>query len=55
MLGPILPFVSLKSLYPSFNEINSKEEISLLEDMVSIAFPNGIIYFYVGKVSSKLS
>ncbi|QQF51890.1 hypothetical protein HHI31_03220 [Campylobacter fetus subsp. venerealis] len=52
---PILPFVSLKSLYPSFNEINSKEEISLLEDMLSIAFPNGFIYFYVGKSSSKLS
>ncbi|AII14994.1 DnaA-binding chromosome replication initiation factor [Campylobacter iguaniorum] len=52
---PILPFVSLKSLYPSLGEINSKEEISLLEDMLSIAFPNGFVYFYVGKSSSKIS
>lgn len=52
---PILPFVSLKALYPLVTDINSKEEISLLEDMLSIAFPNGFIYFYIGKSSSKLS
>lgn len=52
---PILPFVSLRSLYPSFAEINSKEEINLLEDMLSIAFPNGFIYFYIGKTSAKIS
>ncbi|PPB60583.1 HobA family DNA replication regulator [Campylobacter hyointestinalis] len=52
---PILPFVSLRSLYPSLGEINSKEEISLLEDMLSIAFPNGYIYFYIGKSNSKFA
>ncbi len=51
---PILPFISLKSLYPRLNDINSKEEISLLDDMLSISFPNGFVYFYIGKSSSKL-
>ena len=31
-----------------------KEEISLLDDMLSISFPNGFVYFYIGKSSSKL-
>lgn len=52
---PILPFVSLRALYPAFKEINSKEEIILLEDMLSIVFPNGFTYFYIGRSNSKLS
>lgn len=50
---PILPFVSLKSLYPSLGDISSKEEISLLLDMLSLAFPNGYVFFYIGKSSDK--
>ena len=46
---PLLPFVSLRVLYPSIDEINSKEQIALLEDMLSSTFPNGYVYFYVGK------
>lgn len=52
---PYLPFVSLKALYPHINEINSKEEMQLLEDMLSISFSNGFMYFYIGKGSNKLS
>lgn len=51
---PILPFISLKSVYPKLNDINSKEEINLLDDMLGISFPNGYLYFYIGKSSSKL-
>ncbi|MGG7073338.1 HobA family DNA replication regulator [Campylobacter sp. 9BO] len=50
---PLLPFVSLKALYPSLDEINSSEQISLLEDMLSLAFPNGYVYFYIGKNIDK--
>ena len=52
---PFLPFISLHSLYPRINEINIKDELALLQDMLSISFPNGYMYFYVGKGSSKLS
>lgn len=49
---PILPFISLKSLYPNLNQIKTIEDMALLEDMLSIAFPNGYIYFYVGKTNT---
>ena len=50
---PVLPFFSLKALYPSFENIGSKEEVSLLLDMLSLAFPNGYVFFYVGKSAEK--
>ncbi|MDL0089114.1 HobA family DNA replication regulator [Campylobacter gastrosuis] len=53
LLRPLLPFVSLKSFYPNADELTSKEQILLLEDMLSIALPNGYVYFYIGKSSSK--
>ena len=52
---PVLPFFSLKSLYPSFDSISSKEEILLLLDMLSLAFPNGYVFFYIGKSNDKNS
>ena len=52
---PVLPFFSLKALYPSFENIGSKEEVSLLLDMLSLAFPNGYVFFYVGKSAEKSS
>lgn len=50
---PLLPFVSLKSLYPRLDELDSKESIMLLEDMLSITFPNGYVYFYIGKSADR--
>lgn len=52
---PVFPFFSLKALYPQINEMNSAEERLLLEDMLNIVFPNGFIYFYVGKPNSKFA
>lgn len=46
---PLLPFVSLRALYPALDEIISNEQISLLNDMLSLAFPNGYVFFYIGK------
>lgn len=45
---PHLPFLSLKSFFPDINSIKNNEDVELLEDMLSIAFPQGHIYFYVG-------
>ncbi|WP_331775880.1 HobA family DNA replication regulator [Sulfurospirillum sp. 1612] len=46
---PILPFVSLKALFPNLNTLKTKEDIELLENMLMQSFPNGYTYFYVGK------
>ncbi|NOX16558.1 MAG: hypothetical protein GXP61_11175 [Epsilonproteobacteria bacterium] len=46
---PLLPFVSLKSIYPLLNSIKTKEDIELLEDLLSQIFPQGYTYFFIGK------
>ncbi len=51
---PYLPFVSLKSFFPSLQSVKTNEDMELLEDMLSIAFPNGYIFFYIGQ-SNHLS
>lgn len=48
---PMLPFFSLRSLYPRLDELSGKEQADLLEDMLSITFANGFIYFYIGRSS----
>ncbi len=45
---PFLPFVDLKSFFPNLNSLKSSEDISLLEDLLSISFPNGYVFFYIG-------
>ena len=48
-IRPFLPFFSLRSLYPSLDEIETNEQKQLLKDMLSLAFPNGYLFFYIGK------
>ena len=48
---PLLPFISLKTFFPNLDSIRTNDEISLLEDMLSLSFPNGYTLFYVGKSS----
>ena len=50
---PFLPFFSLRSLYPAFDSIETNEQKQLLKDMLSLAFPNGYIFFYIGKSIDK--
>lgn len=45
---PFLPFVDLKSFFPNLNSIKTVEDIELLEDLLSISFPNGFTFFYIG-------
>jgi len=49
---PLLPFVSLKSIYPNLNNLKTKEDIELLENMLYQTFSNGFTYFYIGKNNS---
>jgi len=46
---PLLPFVALKTFFPNINELKGKEDIELLEDMLSQSFLNGYSFFYIGK------
>lgn len=46
---PLLPFISLKTFFPTIDELRSKEEIELLEDLLSLSFPHGYTLFYIGR------
>ncbi|EAH9416652.1 HobA family DNA replication regulator [Campylobacter lari] len=43
---PLVPFVSLKGIYNK--ACNTQEDIDLLNDLLSISFPNGYAFFYIG-------
>jgi len=45
---PYLPFVSLGSIFPHLGSLKTKEDYELLEDMLSLSFPNGYTFFYIG-------
>lgn len=46
---PLLSFVSIKTFFPNINQIKTKEDIELLEDMLTQSFLNGHTFFYIGK------
>lgn len=48
---PLIPFVSLHTLFPNLYQIKTKEDIELLENLLSQIFPGGYTFFYVGKNS----
>jgi hypothetical protein len=50
---PNLPFYDFRSLYGKYNKINSEEDIKLINDMLNISFPNGYVFWYIGKGNSK--
>ena len=46
---PLLPFYQLGECFPGLHNIKSTEDISLLEDMLDISYPNGYYIWYIGK------
>ncbi|QOQ86950.1 HobA family DNA replication regulator [Campylobacter corcagiensis] len=52
---PLVPFFSLRAVASNLDYINTKESIELLNDMLTLAFPNGYMFFYVGRGSHPLA
>jgi len=46
---PLLPFISIKTFFPNIKQLKTKEDFAMLEDMFAQSFPNGYIFFYIGK------
>lgn len=49
---PLLPFFSLNSIYPNFKSI---KDFNLINDLLSLTFPNGFVYFYIGKGDCEIA
>ncbi len=48
---PLLPIISLGTVFPYMDKISDSEQLGILEDMLSLAFPNDYMFFYIGKGS----
>lgn len=52
---PILPIVSIDSIYQHYNNINGGEMIDILDDMISLAYKDNYIFWYIGSGDNKRS
>jgi len=46
---PLLPIVSLGTVFPYIDELKNEEQMIVLEDMLSLSFPSGYTFFYIGR------
>jgi len=46
---PLLPVYNLTDCFPHLREVNSTQELQLLEDMLDISYPGGYYIWYIGK------
>lgn len=46
---PLLPFYQLGECFPGLQNINTTQDIELLEDMLDISYPNGYYIWYIGR------
>ncbi len=52
---PLLPFFDFNSFVKNSNKLSSEKDISLVRDLLDISFPNGYIFWYIGKGQDKKS
>ena len=50
---PLIPIVSIESVYTHFDSINSGEMIDMLEDMLRLSFGERFIFWYIGRGEDK--
>jgi len=52
---PLVPIVSIDSLYSHFNNVSGGEMIDFVEDMVSQSYKDDYFFWYIGKGDDKRS
>lgn len=52
---PLIPIVSIDSVYTHFNIVNGGEMIDMVDDMISLSFKNDYFFWYIGKGDDKKS
>jgi len=50
---PLLPFFDFECAAHNFSNISKESDVELIQDMLDLSFPNGYIFWYIGKSSSK--
>ena len=52
---PLLPIVSIDSIYRHYNSVNGGEMIDLVDDMISLSYKENYFFWYIGKGDDKRS
>ncbi len=50
---PLIPIVSMESLYPHYGNISGGEIIDVIEDMISLSYKDDCFFWYIGKGDDK--
>ena len=50
---PIIPIVSMDSIYPHYDEVSGAKMIDMLDDMLSITYKEDYFFWYIGKGEDK--
>ncbi|QOP40619.1 HobA family DNA replication regulator [Sulfurimonas marina] len=52
---PLIPIVTIDSLYTHYNNINGGEMIDMVDDLISLSYKNDHFFWYIGKGDDKRS
>jgi len=52
---PLIPIVSMDSLFVHYNNINGGEMLDIVDDMISLSYKDDYFFWYIGKGDSKRS
>ncbi|MEN8304344.1 MAG: HobA family DNA replication regulator [Campylobacterota bacterium] len=52
---PLIPIVSMDSLYTHYNSISGGEMIDMVDDMISLSYKENYFFWYIGKGDNKRS
>ena len=52
---PLLPIVSMDSIYPDYSSVNGGEMIEIVEDMITLSYKEDYLFWYIGKGDNKRS
>ncbi len=50
---PLLPIVSLDSLYPHYSNISGGDKINIIEDMINLSLKDDYFFWYIGSGDNK--
>jgi len=52
---PLVPIISIDSIYTHYNNLSGGEMIDMLDDMISLSYKNDYFFWYIGKGDNKRS
>lgn len=50
---PLVPIVVLERMYPQFGDINTSEQIDMVDDMLDLSFGGNYFFWYIGRSANN--